>query len=60
MTPKPGSYVTIPLFARPAFERAGFTEGLLQLSIAIWIIDYPIVMPFAANREVGELRGGGG
>ena len=38
----------------------GFTEGLLQLSIAIWIINYPIVMPFAANRQVGELRGGGG
>ena len=31
----------------------GFTEGLLQLSIAIWIMNYPILMPFAANRQVG-------
>ena len=37
----------------------GFTEGLLQLSIAIWIIIYQIVMPFAANRRDGELGEGG-
>ena len=42
------------------FLSSGFTEGLLQLSFAIRIITHPIVMPFAANRRVGEIGGGGG
>ena len=32
----------------------------MQLSHAIWIINYPIVMPFDANRQVGEIEGVGG
>ena len=42
---------------------AGFTDGLLQLSVANWIINYPIVMPLAANRHIGGIVGvwaGGG
>ena len=35
-------------------------EGLMQLSVAIWIINYPMVMPFAADRQVGEIEGVGG
>ena len=34
-----------------------FTKGLLQLSVAIWIIDY---LPFAANGQAGEIPGGEG
>ena len=45
---------------RSIAKQPGFTEGLLQLSIAIWIINYPIVTPFAATRQVGEFGGGGG
>ena len=32
----------------------------MQLSVTIWIINYPTVMPFAANRQVGEIGGKGG
>ena len=42
------------------FLSSGFTEGLLQLSFAIRIITHSIVMPFAANRRVGEIGGRGG
>ena len=36
----------------------GFTAILLQLSLANWIINYPIVSPFAGNWRIGELGGG--
>ena len=42
-----------------ANNQFGFTEGLLQLFIAIWVINHPLVMPYAANRQVGELGGEG-
>ena len=35
----------------------GFTAILLQLSFANWIIDYPIVSPFAGNWRIGEFWG---
>ena len=35
-------------------------EGLLQLTVATWMINYPKVMPFAVNRQVGEIGGSGG
>ena len=38
--------------------RTGFTAILLQFSFANWIINYPIVSPFAANWHIGELWGG--
>ncbi len=34
---------------------AGFTAILLQFSFANWIINYPIVSPFATNWHIGEL-----
>ena len=39
---------------------SGFTTILLHFSFADWIINYPIVSPFAANGHIGELGGGGG
>jgi len=40
-------------------RQSGFTAILLQFSFANWIINYPIVSPFAANWHIGELGGGG-
>ena len=37
--------------------QSGFTAILLQLSFANWIIDYPIVSPFAGNWRIGEFWG---
>ena len=37
--------------------QSGFTAILLQLSFAIWIINYPIVSPFAGNWRIGEFWG---
>ena len=34
--------------------------GFMHLSIAIWIVNYPIVMPFAASGQVGKIWGEGG
>ena len=58
--PNSRSPINEPDDHRSKIQRSGFTEGLLQLSHAIWIISYPIVMPFAANRQVSEIKGVGG
>ena len=39
---------------------SGFTAILFELSFASWIINYPIVSPFAANWHIGEFGGGVG
>ncbi len=41
-----------------ASSTAGFTAILLHFSFANWIINYPMISPFAANRHIGELGGG--
>ncbi len=38
-----------------ASAESGFTAILLQFSFANWIINYPIVSPFATNWHIGEL-----
>ncbi|KAL3157282.1 hypothetical protein ABBQ38_001514 [Trebouxia sp. C0009 RCD-2024] len=40
-------------------KSTGFTAILLQFSFAIWIINYPIVSPFAVKWHIGEIGGGG-
>ena len=43
-------------------ERAGFTEDLLQLFVAIWIINYAVCCKLASRQNwgFGGLRGWGG